>query len=165
MTSPDLDGWARRHDIIVLEGCDGTGKTTLAAQLAERHDYALVHSTRSSAGTDLAAKYRAIFASHERLVLDRGYISELVYGPLEHGRSRLSRADAALLTAQVTARGGLLVHLTGHPEILASRLAARDGHAAAAGRLEAITTAYREVFDWLSAYATVVTIDTTRAVP
>lgn len=84
---------------------------------------------------------------------------------IEHGRSRLSHADAAGLTAEVAERGGLLVHLTGQPEILASRLAARDGCAVAADRLEAITTAYREVFGWLSACAMVVTIDTTRAVP
>lgn len=84
---------------------------------------------------------------------------------MERGRSRLSHADAVRLTAEVTTRGGLLVHLTGQPEILASRLAARDGSAASVPRLDAITAAYREVFAWLSAHAAVVTVDTTRAMP
>jgi hypothetical protein len=48
---------------------------------------------------------------------------------------------------------------------LAGCLAGRDRRATALPRLQAITAAYREVFAWLAAHATVITIDTTRAVP
>ena len=76
---------ANGHDLIVLEGCDGAGKTTLAAALAARHGHAIVHATRSPEGTDLFAKYHAILARPGPLVLDRSFVSELVYGPLDRG--------------------------------------------------------------------------------
>lgn len=165
MMTSDLLGWVRHHDIVVLEGCDGTGKTTLATELAAHHGHVVVHAPRSPDGTDLVAKYRAILAAPGPLVLDRSYISELVYGPLDHCGSRLSRADAEQLTGLVSARGGILVHLTGRPEILADRLAARDGLAVARSRLRAITAAYHDVFTALAAHATAITIDTTVATP
>ena len=49
-----------------------------------------------------------------KLVLDRSFVSELVYGPLQHGRSRISIAEAASLASIIAEREGVLVHLTGH---------------------------------------------------
>ena len=54
-----------------------------------------------------------------------------MYGPLLYGRSRLTASDAAELALLVAARHGVLVHLTGFPETIASRLGARDGSAEA----------------------------------
>jgi hypothetical protein len=59
-----------------------------------------------------------------KIVLDRGFISELVYGPLQYGRSRLTASDAAPMALLVAARGGVLVHLTGRPESIVARLRA-----------------------------------------
>jgi hypothetical protein len=98
----------------------------------------LIHSARTPDGTDIAGRYRGILARAGPLVLDRSFISELVYGPLLHGQSRLSLAEAADLAAIVTGPGGTLVHLTGQPEEIADRLLARDGCAPAcsgSGRL------------------------------
>jgi hypothetical protein len=66
------------------------GKSTWAAALAANRGYAVMHAARSPEGTDLFAKYLAILARPEPLVLDRSLVSELVYGPLAHGRSRLT---------------------------------------------------------------------------
>jgi thymidylate kinase len=153
--------WAAQYEVIVLDGCDGTGKTTLATALADCHGYALIHSARTPDGTDIAGRYRGILAQAGPLVLDRSFISELVYGPLLHGQSRLSLAEAADLAVIVTGRGGTLVHLTGQPEEIAGRLLARDGCAPALQRIQAITTAYIRVFARLAVDASVITIDTT----
>ncbi|RSN69765.1 hypothetical protein [Actinomadura sp. WAC 06369] len=88
----DLARWAARHEVIVLEGCDGVGTTTLATKLAQHHGFQLVHATRTPDGVDLAERYRTILAIPGRIILDRCFISELVYGPLLHGRSRLTFA-------------------------------------------------------------------------
>jgi hypothetical protein len=78
-------------------------------------------------------------------VLDRSFVSELVYGPLERGYSRLSFEQAAHLATITAQRGGLLVHLTGHPDQIAARLLARDGHAPTVSRISTLTAARRRV--------------------
>jgi thymidylate kinase len=161
VTIPDLSDLANQRDVIVLEGCDGVGKTTLAAALAARHGYAIVHGARTPEGTDLFAKYCAILTRPGPLVLDRSFVSELVYGPLERGRSRLTFRDATRLAVAVAERDGILVHLTGQPEQIAARLLARDGHAPPLQHIRALMDAYVDVLTDLAAHAPVITIDTT----
>jgi thymidylate kinase len=154
------------YQVIVLEGCDGTGKTTLAVTLASQHGYVVIHSSRTPDGTDLAERYRALLATPGKIILDRSFISELVYGPLDHGRSRLTLPDAADLAHRVAARGGVLVHLTGHPDVIIARLRSRDSHSApAAGRIRAIIDAYRDTFALLDGTAPIITTDTTAPGP
>jgi thymidylate kinase len=160
LTAP-LVAWAAQYEVIVLDGCDGTGKSTLATALATYHGYDLIHSARTPDGTDIIRRYRSILAQAGQLVLDRSFISELVYGPLLHDHARLSFAEAVGLAAIVAGRGGTLVHLTGQPEKIADRLLARDGYAPALQRIQAITAAYTRVFTGLASHASVITIDST----
>jgi thymidylate kinase len=157
----DLTITAAGYEVIVLEGCDGTGKTTLAHILATRHGYAVVHSGRTPDDVDLVARYRSILAIPGKIALDRSFISELVHGPLQYGRSRLTAANAAELALLVAARGGVLVHLTGSPEAIAARLRARDGSAPPLERICALTDAYRNVFTALAGTAPIITVDIT----
>jgi thymidylate kinase len=150
-----------RYDLVVLEGCDGTGKTTLAADLAARHGYTVVHSGPPDGHVDLAARYRETLSMPGKVALDRSFISELVYGPLRYGRSLLSPDDAAELAFSVADAGGVLVHLTGAPDEIARRLRARDGYAPPPERIRALLDAYRNVFDALSDAVPVITADTT----
>jgi MoxR-like ATPase len=73
------------HRTVVLEGGDGVGKSTLAQQLARDLGFTIVHSARTPDGVDLAERYQQILSRLERLVLDRSFVSELVYGALRHG--------------------------------------------------------------------------------
>ena len=163
--APDLTITAAGYEVVVLEGCDGTGKTTLANTLAARYDYAIVHSGRTPDGVDLVARYRSILAIPGKIALDRSFISELVYGPLQYGRSRLTASDAAELAFLVAARRGVLVHLTGFPETIATRLRARDESAPSVERIRALTEAYRDVFAALAGTAPIITADTTATMP
>jgi hypothetical protein len=145
----------------VLEGCDGTGKSTLAALLGARRGYTIVRSGRLDDGADLADRYRAVLDQPGNLVLDRSFITELVYGPLRNGRSRLDPDQAVRLAFALADRGGVLVHLTAHPKALAWRLRARDGHSPALGWIRAVLRSYRDVFAALDGAAPIVTLDTT----
>lgn len=69
--------------IIVLDGGDGTGKTTLARALMEKHDAFYIHNglwpnmwQRHLAAVDLAIKK----SRHQLVVIDRLYLSEQIYG-------------------------------------------------------------------------------------
>lgn len=151
------------HEVIVLEGCDGAGKTSIADALRDQHGYAVTHSGRTRDGTDLAARYRQILATPGRIVLDRSFISELVYGPLFHRRSRITPPAAVDLARLAAGRGGVLVHLTGNPDVIAARLASRDGTAPPLEHLRSIIDAYHAAFRLLDGTAPVITIDTTSA--
>lgn len=70
--------------IVIVEGCDGTGKTTLAKYLCERFDGHYIHNTyRWPTKMPLyhtAALHRAIKLSQEKLVvIDRLWMSEAIY--------------------------------------------------------------------------------------
>jgi thymidylate kinase len=153
---------AARYEVVVLEGCDGTGKTSLATTLAAQHGYSVVHSGRTPDDVDLLARYRSILAIPGKIVLDRSFISELVYGPLQYGRSRLTASDAAQMALLVAARGGVLVHLTGRPQSIVARLRARDGSAPPLERICALTDAYHTVFAGLTGTAPIITADPTK---
>jgi predicted ATPase len=152
---------AGRYPVIVLEGCDGTGKTTLAAELADQHGYTVMHGTRIEDPAGLADAYRTVLSQPGKLALDRSFVSELVYGPLRVGHSRLTGREAAELAFALCDRGGVLVHLTGHPVALAARLRYLDGYAPTVDRLTAVVGAYRDVFGALDGAAPIVTVDTT----
>lgn len=151
------------HDVIVLEGCDGTGKTTLAGALGSQHGYTIIHSGRTPESTDLAGRYRQLLCTPGKIVLDRSFISELVYGPLFHGGSRLTLRAATSLACRAVGRGGILVHLTGDPHVIAARLECRDGTAPPLDRIRRIIDAYHATFRLLADAVPVVTVDTTSA--
>jgi hypothetical protein len=65
----------------------------------------------------------------------------------------------------VAERDGVLVHLTGDPDVIAARLMSRDGTASPPHRLRAIIDAYHTAFGLLDGAATIITVDTTSSFP
>jgi thymidylate kinase len=156
VSTPEIPGAYRT---IVIEGCDGTGKSTLAEHLATEHGFTVIHSPRTPDHVDLAGRYRRILAEPGLLALDRAFVSELVYGPLYRGRTRMSWEDTFDLAESVKNRAGVFLHLTGTPGAVAARLAARDGHTPELSELTALIDAYRRVFATIEAHAPVHTLD------
>jgi hypothetical protein len=152
------------YPVVVFEGCDGTGKSTLATLLGERRGYTIIRSGRLADGDDLAGRYRTVLDQPGNLVLDRSFITELVYGPLRTGQSRLDPDQAAQLAFALADRGGVLMHLTAHPKALAWRLRARDGHAPPLDWLRSVVRSYRDVLAALDGAVPIVTLDTTAGV-
>lgn len=149
------------HQTVVLEGCDGVGKTTLAQHLALDFGFTMIHSTRTPDGVNLAERYQQILSRPERLALDRSFVSELVYGPLHHGGSRLTHADACDLAALVARRDGVLAHLTAPAPVIRTRLLVRDGPAAASLiDVKSLIMAYESVITSLAPYLPVIRLDT-----
>lgn len=112
--------------VYVLEGADGTGKTTLADDLLSSDtgigygylgvDYVYIHNKADDAKLpgSLYRHYRAqLMDALERpgvTVIDRSFLSEYVYGTvMRSGRPRISKRQAVRLTRWCLRRGIVLV--------------------------------------------------------
>ncbi|WP_129839482.1 hypothetical protein [Streptomyces sp. RFCAC02] len=157
----NLEEMATTHDTLVLEGPDGVGKSTLAERFAVQHGFRVIHSPRTPDHLDLATRYREILSGAGRILFDRCFISELVYGPLHRGRSRITWSEALDLAESVINRKGLFVHLTAPPPVIHQRLLDRDGESVGLGEVAALVTGYQRVFTTLADYTKVLTFGTT----
>lgn len=111
--------------IIVLEGPDASGKTTLAKALAEEVDGVYVHA--SAPERHPLVEYTATIETlrPEHIVLDRWHIGEMIYGPKYRGRSGLSRKQFDAVEEYLAGYGALLVHCDDRFDELVSRLHGR----------------------------------------
>lgn len=130
--------------LILLEGADGSGKTTLANELAARAgDSWILHQGPPPKGASIRDIYERPFFDGEAsgqivgstnyytpldpmtIICDRWYLGELVYGPLLRGRSRLSPLQQRHLEGVLTSLGALQVIVDVSPEVRARRFADR----------------------------------------
>lgn len=102
--------------VVVLEGPDGGGKTTLANYLRDTHDYDIVKtgppSTDDATTEYLDVLYTAIHG--QPTVLDRCHLGEAIYGPLLRGADRMG-ADGLSVIERVIARHGVRLIICAPP--------------------------------------------------
>jgi len=72
-----------RHPIIILEGADATGKTTLAREIGGHY----IHATYNKDLSGVMVEYHlglldaaVVLSEHSHVVIDRWRMSEIVYG-------------------------------------------------------------------------------------
>lgn len=115
--------------LIIVEGADGVGKTTLVEALQaqvknvevlhrgpikrpplEEYEYDLDHY-RPGSGLDI--------------ICDRWHWGEMIYGPLLRGESKLHEAQADHVDRYLTACGALIIYVTGRSDVVRKRMRAR----------------------------------------
>lgn len=119
--------------ILVFEGCDATGKSTLikAAQkvLLQRSLLSTVisHGRPEEPFISPLTEYLDPIISRPggHLIFDRLHVGEDVYGPLYRGGSRLTLAQRAFIDGYLASHGALLVHVTASPATVVKRCRAR----------------------------------------
>ena len=104
---------------IILEGCDGTGKTTLAKILAERYKLDICHCTQRD-----AKDYDFYFQTlrKEDVIWDRHTLGELVYPNIFGRKPQLTYIEAGDIIAAAKKDGVKIFVLTSNVEILKQRL-------------------------------------------
>lgn len=93
--------------LVILEGVDGSGKTTLASKL-ENLGFSTVRVPKSANLSSLDWRRILELSNTMNMVLDRSWITDIVYtieNPIEHSPWPISLQDIASFT-----KGALLIH-------------------------------------------------------
>lgn len=109
---------------IILEGCDGTGKTTLAKILAEKYGLEIAHCTQHDAADyDF---YRQTLRK-ENVIWDRHTLGELIYPHVFGREQQIATEDARLVMHYAKQEGVKVFVLTCDNEVIEQRLSERGG--------------------------------------
>lgn len=84
--------------IIILEGIDGSGKSTLATHLKKLSPWPATILKRGPIQTTVVDELLLpLFKANpnELIIADRWHLSELIYGPLYRGKSKIDRLALA----------------------------------------------------------------------
>ncbi len=93
---------------IIIEGPDGAGKTTLAKGFTE---YTYHHEGPPGFGYDLLRYYTNLVTNFDNYIFDRHALSELVYGPILRGGSRITIEEVEILYKYKMAGDRLIICL------------------------------------------------------
>lgn len=110
--------------IIIIEGPDGSGKTTLANQMSMQTGYPIMHRSKPETKEEKEAMYKeyaALASSKRNIILDRCWYSEMVYGNVMRDESVIDFYEMYDLEQLVANGGGMVIYCTGQPHVLYKR--------------------------------------------
>ena len=114
--------------ILIIEGPDGSGKTTLANKISQQTSWPIIHRTQPKSDDEkktMMDSYLEVISSGRNCIFDRSWYSEMVYGPIMRDTSVISYAQMFTLERKLSKRGAMLIHCTGPSDILWKRCQAR----------------------------------------
>lgn len=110
--------------IIIIEGPDGAGKTTLAKKISEQTGYMLLHRTQPKTEEDkkrMMDEYVQVIKAGKNCIMDRCWYSEMVYGPIMRDESVISFVQMYELESLLARNGALIIHCTAPEQTLWKR--------------------------------------------
>lgn len=114
--------------IIILEGPDGSGKTTLAEKLHKQTGYMLLHRTQPKTEEDkkrMMEEYVQVIKAGKNCILDRSWYSEMVYGPVMRDEAIISYPQMYQLERLLAKHGAIIIYCTSTKETLWKRCKSR----------------------------------------
>lgn len=135
--------------IIIIEGPDGSGKTSLANTLSKQLGYPILHRTRPETEEEkreMLEEYVRIIRGNKNMILDRCWYSEIVYGSIMRDSSYISFYDMYDLEKLVAKHGGILIYATGPSSALWNRCQRRgEDYITSRDTFNAIHTSYTKL--------------------
>lgn len=116
--------------ILIFEGPDGGGKSTLAKLLAEQTGWPLKSFSYPRTEAEKSAMFdmysEIIYSNTGNLIIDRSWYSEMVYGPLMRKEYVMKYDQMHELEDMVNKHGGgIIVYCTAPMQVLYERLQER----------------------------------------
>lgn len=114
--------------ILILEGPDGSGKTTLATRLHATTGYPMYHRSKPENEEDKAnmmEQLKADLKKYKNVIVDRCWYSEIVYGNVMRDGSVIDYPEMYDLERLALSKGALLIYCTGDPAAMYKRATAR----------------------------------------
>lgn len=109
--------------LVVLEGCDGTGKSTFAEFLAKLLNADIVHCTAETPNDYEFFDNIISAAITKNIIADRFCYGQFVYQEKED--RRLSKADLRVLETRMLEADGKVILVTAPEDVIIARLASR----------------------------------------
>lgn len=106
------------HMIIILEGPEAAGKTTLANKLAIQTGFTLIHRDKPKSEEekqqmmDMYVKCIADTDKGKGYIFDRCWYSEMVYGEIMRDKSYINIDQMYHLEDLLTRKGAIIIHCT-----------------------------------------------------
>lgn len=110
--------------IIIIEGPDGAGKTTLAEKISRQTKYPIIHQSQPKSEEEkkrMLGEYIQIIRSNKNAIFDRCWYSEMAYGPVMRGESAISYPGMYELEELLARSGAILIYATGPKALLWQR--------------------------------------------
>ncbi len=110
--------------IFIIEGPDGSGKTTLAKRLSKQTGYKIIRSVQPETDEEKAQmmnQYVSTIRTRKNMIFDRCWYSEMVYGPVMRDASVISYPQMYDLERQLMKAGAMIIYCTDSKAALWSR--------------------------------------------
>ena len=139
--------------IIIIEGCDKTGKSSLARMLCGMTRAQMIKVSQPQTA-DAIGEYEAAMLALQRaeghpslIVFDRFHLGEFVYGPIFRG-AKPNPFRAGRLEDHLADMGAVVVMMEDDHDAIVARFIEHGEAFAQASRVAAILAAYEQVYEW-----------------
>lgn len=109
--------------LIVLEGIDGVGKTTLANLLSKTYDAGIIHATRETPNDWAWFNELMDLAKDRNIIMDRSFWGQFVYQDPEE--RKLNWEQLHELEHRLYQEGGKIIYVTANTSDILERLKGR----------------------------------------
>lgn len=147
--------------MIILEGLDGVGKTTIGKYLS-KYNYNIYYFPFDEKSNDIEEKYlRLLKSDTSKMILDRSFISELVYGPILRKKCRLNKEKLENILRRYKEVKPIVIYMKANKKDLLERRKNDDkDFSILSNKFEKLNNRYDKVMRVIGQYLDVVEINT-----
>lgn len=135
---------------VIIEGNEGSGKTTLANEFARMLGVEVKHRSKPETEEERQTMYRDYLediTTLENAVWDRGFYSEMVYGPIMRDQSYIDYPQMREFEQLLASKGAFIIYCRPEPYIAFKRAQERgEDYVTDFETYEKIQIAYDDLF-------------------